>query len=74
MFLLDIDLLFQMVIAQINHAIGAKGVVSVECKQVVSQYGEMIWDLLVSKVKSFCQFFAIRYRILVNHEHCDVNL
>uniref|UniRef100_A0A1J3CGA5 Aspartic proteinase A2 n=1 Tax=Noccaea caerulescens TaxID=107243 RepID=A0A1J3CGA5_NOCCA len=38
------------VIAQINHAIGAKGVVSVECKQVVSQYGEMIWDLLVSKV------------------------
>ncbi|KAK7259043.1 hypothetical protein RIF29_24637 [Crotalaria pallida] len=39
------------VVAQINHAIGAEGVLSVECKQVVSQYGELIWDLLVSGVK-----------------------
>ncbi|XP_010511323.1 PREDICTED: aspartic proteinase-like [Camelina sativa] len=38
------------VIAQINHAIGAKGVVSAECNEIISQYGEMIWDLLVSKV------------------------
>ncbi|KAF8098300.1 hypothetical protein N665_0269s0025 [Sinapis alba] len=38
------------VITQINHGIGAKGVVSAECKIIVSQYGEMIWDLLVSKV------------------------
>ncbi|XP_010415027.1 PREDICTED: aspartic proteinase-like [Camelina sativa] len=37
------------VITQINHAIGAEGIVSAECKGVVSQYGEMIWDLLVSK-------------------------
>lgn len=35
---------------EINHAIGAKGVISSECKEVVSQYGEMIWDLLVSGV------------------------
>ncbi|KAE9598177.1 hypothetical protein Lal_00004084 [Lupinus albus] len=39
------------VIAEINHAIGAEGVLSVECKDVVSQYGELIWDLLVSGVK-----------------------
>ncbi|KAG2406437.1 aspartic proteinase-like isoform X3 [Vigna umbellata] len=39
------------VVAEINHAIGAEGVLSVECKEVVSQYGEMIWDLLVSGVK-----------------------
>ncbi|KAJ1393305.1 Saposin-like type B, region 1 [Sesbania bispinosa] len=38
------------VVAEINHAIGAEGVLSVECKEVVSQYGEVIWDLLVSGV------------------------
>jgi phytepsin len=35
------------VVTQINHAIGAEGVVSMECKQIISDYGEMIWDLLV---------------------------
>ncbi|KAF8387600.1 hypothetical protein HHK36_026253 [Tetracentron sinense] len=39
------------VVTEINHAIGAEGVVSMECKLVVSQYGEMIWDLLVSGVQ-----------------------
>ncbi|CAI9101387.1 OLC1v1038697C1 [Oldenlandia corymbosa var. corymbosa] len=38
------------VVAQINHAIGGEGVVSVECKELVSQYGDMMWDLLVSGV------------------------
>lgn len=37
---------------EINHAIGAEGVLSVECKEVVSEFGEMIWDLLVSGVSS----------------------
>lgn len=40
------------VVTEINHAIGAEGVVSMECKEVVSQYGDMIWDLLVSGVIS----------------------
>lgn len=35
---------------EINHAIGAEGIVSQECKEVVSQYGNMIWDLLISRV------------------------
>lgn len=39
------------IVAQINHAIGAEGVVSAECKAIASQYGEMIWDLLVSGVQ-----------------------
>ncbi|EYU19381.1 hypothetical protein ABFS82_02G085200 [Erythranthe guttata] len=39
------------VVTQINHAIGAEGVVSTECKEIVSQYGDMIWELLVSGVK-----------------------
>ncbi|KAH6772596.1 aspartic proteinase A1 [Perilla frutescens var. hirtella] len=39
------------VVTQINHAIGAEGVVSAECKTLVTQYGDMIWDLLVSGVK-----------------------
>nr|KJB22152.1 hypothetical protein B456_004G031800 [Gossypium raimondii] len=37
------------IIAQVNHAIGATGVVSQECKTVVSEYGETIIDLLLSK-------------------------
>uniref|UniRef100_A0A7C8ZHP7 Peptidase A1 domain-containing protein n=1 Tax=Opuntia streptacantha TaxID=393608 RepID=A0A7C8ZHP7_OPUST len=36
------------VITEINHAIGARGVLSNECKDIVSRYGEMIWDLLVA--------------------------
>ncbi|KAK6805151.1 hypothetical protein RDI58_002936 [Solanum bulbocastanum] len=39
------------IVTQINHAIGAEGIVSMECKTIVSQYGEMIWDLLVSGVR-----------------------
>nr|GLL41997.1 aspartic proteinase oryzasin-1-like [Ipomoea trifida] len=39
------------IVTEINHAIGAEGIVSTECKEIVSQYGEMIWDLLVSGVK-----------------------
>ena len=41
---------------EINHAIGAEGIVSAECKQVVTQYGELIWDLLVSGVSCFYIF------------------
>ncbi|KAF7818024.1 aspartic proteinase-like isoform X2 [Senna tora] len=39
------------VVTEINHAIGAEGIVSSECKEVVTQYGDMIWDLLVSGVR-----------------------
>ncbi|XP_059072991.1 aspartic proteinase A1 isoform X2 [Cryptomeria japonica] len=38
------------IIAQINHAIGASGIVSQECKTVVSQYGDLILELLTKKV------------------------
>lgn len=34
----------------INHEIGANGVVSQECKAVVSQYGSTIMDLLLDEV------------------------
>lgn len=43
-------LYLQVVIAQINHAIGAAGVVSQECKQLVAQYGKTILDMLVNEV------------------------
>uniref|UniRef100_A0A7C9DPF6 Peptidase A1 domain-containing protein n=1 Tax=Opuntia streptacantha TaxID=393608 RepID=A0A7C9DPF6_OPUST len=44
------------VIAQINHAIGAAGVVSQECKAVVEQYGQTIFHLLFSEAspKKLC--------------------
>lgn len=44
------ELQLQAVVTQINHAIGAEGVVSAECKTLVTQYGDMIWDLLISGV------------------------
>lgn len=39
------------IVTQVNHAIGATGVVSTECKMLVSEYGDMIWDLLVKGVQ-----------------------
>ncbi|GAA0174255.1 aspartic protease [Lithospermum erythrorhizon] len=39
------------VITMINHAIGASGVVSEECKSVVQQYGQMIIDLLTAEAQ-----------------------
>ncbi|KAB1216273.1 Aspartic proteinase [Morella rubra] len=38
------------IVTEINHAIGAEGIVSAECKEVVTQYGDLIWELLVSGV------------------------
>ncbi|XWS42279.1 hypothetical protein CRYUN_Cryun16bG0001300 [Craigia yunnanensis] len=57
------------VVTEINHAIGAEGVVSAECKEVVSQYGNLIWQLLVSGVQpdkvctqiGLCLFKGVQY-------------
>ncbi|KAK6254284.1 hypothetical protein SCA6_015589 [Theobroma cacao] len=35
-------------VTKINHAIGAKGFVSMECKKVAAQYGDLMWELLLS--------------------------
>jgi len=40
----------QAIITEINEKIGATGVVSQECKTVVSQYGQQILDLLLAEV------------------------
>uniref|UniRef100_A0A0E0PH77 Aspartic proteinase n=1 Tax=Oryza rufipogon TaxID=4529 RepID=A0A0E0PH77_ORYRU len=37
------------IVAQVNHAIGAEGIISTECKEVVSEYGEMILNLLIAQ-------------------------
>ncbi|MCL7034435.1 hypothetical protein MKW94_018689 [Papaver nudicaule] len=37
------------IITEINHAIGAAGVVSQECKTVVSQYGDMMMEMLITE-------------------------
>ncbi|KAF7120239.1 hypothetical protein RHSIM_Rhsim13G0152000 [Rhododendron simsii] len=39
------------VITMINHAIGAAGVVSQQCKTVVEQYGQTIMDLLLAEAQ-----------------------
>ncbi|XP_076883783.1 aspartic proteinase oryzasin-1-like [Bidens hawaiensis] len=38
------------IVTEINYAIGAEGVLSSECKTLVKEYGDIIWDLLVSGV------------------------
>jgi phytepsin len=43
----------QAIITEINEKIGAAGVVSQECKTVVSQYGQQILDLLLAEVCIF---------------------
>lgn len=40
----------QSIITELNDAIGASGVVSLEYKAVVAQYGETILKMLLSKV------------------------
>ncbi|KAH9315179.1 hypothetical protein KI387_023806, partial [Taxus chinensis] len=37
------------IVAQINQAIGASGIANQECKSVVSQYGDMILELLMAQ-------------------------
>nr|AAC34854.1 senescence-associated protein 4 [Hemerocallis hybrid cultivar] len=39
------------VITEINHKIGAAGVVSQECKAVVQQYGQQILDMLIAQTQ-----------------------
>ncbi|KAF4350531.1 hypothetical protein F8388_014992 [Cannabis sativa] len=41
----------EAIVAQINLAIGAEGIVSLECKNVVSNYGNFIWEYLVSGLR-----------------------
>ncbi|OIS98659.1 PREDICTED: aspartic proteinase-like [Nicotiana attenuata] len=36
------------ILTQINHAIGAEGIISLECKKVVSNYGDSIWERLIA--------------------------
>ncbi|XP_050206438.1 cyprosin-like [Mercurialis annua] len=56
------------VITQINHAIGASGIVSQQCKTVVEQYGKVILEMLLSQARpgkicsqiGFCTFDGTR--------------
>ncbi|KAI4364639.1 hypothetical protein MLD38_020701 [Melastoma candidum] len=39
------------VVTEINQAIGAEGIASIECRQIVTQYGDQIWELLIAGVR-----------------------
>ncbi|KAH9322338.1 hypothetical protein KI387_016977, partial [Taxus chinensis] len=39
-----------VIVAEINHAIGAEGIASKECKTIASQYGDIILELLIGQV------------------------
>lgn len=57
--------MFQTVVTEINHAIGAEGLISSECKEIVSQYGNLIWDLLVSGVGFLVFIFLLIYLLSI---------
>jgi hypothetical protein len=63
-------------VTEINHAIGAEGIVSAQCKEVVTQYGDLIWDLLISGVGGFyiTYFFTLYVRrvMLFTEFYCHV--
>jgi hypothetical protein len=42
----------------INHAIGASGVVSKECKIIVVQYGQTIMNLLLAELSTICNLIC----------------
>ncbi|XP_058730035.1 cyprosin-like [Vicia villosa] len=39
------------VVTQINHAIGAEGYVSYECKNIIHNYGDLIWEFITSGLR-----------------------
>ncbi|XP_050219879.1 aspartic proteinase A1-like isoform X2 [Mercurialis annua] len=39
------------IVTQINHAIGAQGIASLECKSAVTKYGNLMWESLVSGLR-----------------------
>ncbi|XP_021903588.1 aspartic proteinase A1-like isoform X2 [Carica papaya] len=39
------------IVAQINQAIGAEGIANMECKKVVTEYGNLLWEYLISGVR-----------------------
>lgn len=41
---------FQTVITEINHVIGASGIVSEECKTLVAEYGKIVLEILMAEV------------------------
>ena len=41
-------MIFKGIITQINNGIGSSGIVIQECKNVVSQYGDLIMELLMA--------------------------
>ena len=51
----------QGIVAEINQAIGATGVVSNECKMVVRQYGDQIVEMLLEQVKLSCANVVLQW-------------
>ncbi|WJX96388.1 phytepsin [Trifolium repens] len=39
------------VVTQINHAIGAEGYVSYECKNIIHSYGDLIWEFITNGLR-----------------------
>lgn len=60
-------------ITQINHAIGASGVVSQECKTVVDQYGKIILEMLLAQVSIIgFQFLVFSWHITARVLECYI--
>lgn len=66
--------MFQTVVTEINHAIGAEGLISSECKEIVSQYGNLIWDLLVSGVGFLFLYFFLFINISLQYLYQELDM
>jgi hypothetical protein len=51
----------QGIIAEINEAIGATGVISGECKMIVAEYGDLIIEALEHQVRYLCTSLGFCY-------------
>lgn len=51
----------QAIITEVNHAIGAEGIISAECKEVVGEYGDLIIELLIAQTepKKICSQIGV---------------
>ena len=57
----------QKIVTQINHAIGAEGYVSFECKSIVHNYGDSIWESLITGV---CSIWILTILYLLSYVSC----
>lgn len=66
--------LCEAIIAQVDHAIGVEGIISMECNDLVSQYRGMILNLLIGQVCHFLYFLSLVQISIHGRVSCEMIL